>query len=186
MFKRVGVMQQCLRVALRPGVLRKLASASGVATQRSFLLRSASTAAAGAADRTHGGHPTSKALRKARTPEAESGLSHLKYYHHSGKALAVLAPVALVLSPSVINLPVDLALNVVVPYHSYISTINVIEDYVPKAAQPSWKTVALIGAGIMAAGFLKLNVGGAGITETVKSLWREPKEEEEEEEVAAE
>lgn len=97
-----------------------------------------------------------------------------KYYHTSGIVLAILTPIALVLSPSQMNLPVDLALGVAFPLHSHVAINYVITDYVPKAAR-SVARAGLLGATIVAiAGILKLNIEGPGLTETLKRLWRAP------------
>ena len=86
--------------------------------------------------------------------------------------LAVLAPTALLLSPSAINLPVDLALGVIIPIHSHIGMNNVISDYVPKPLRSATRVAWLSASALMLLGLLRLNVSGPGITETVKSVWR--------------
>lgn len=51
----------------------------------------------------------------------------------------------------------------------------VISDYVPKASR-SLVRAGLLGATIVAAaGILKLNISGPGLTDVIKSLWRSPK-----------
>ncbi len=58
--------------------------------------------------------------------------SHDQLYHYSHYALAGLTPVALILSPTFLNIPVDLALGVILPYHFHTGLINIVDDYVPK------------------------------------------------------
>ena len=100
-----------------------------------------------------------------------------KWYHTSGTALAVLAPVAFAVSPSAMNMPVDVVLGVLFPFHSHVALNYVISDYVPPAARSGARAALLAVTIITAAGLLKLNLQGPGLTETVKSLWREPKSE---------
>lgn len=99
-----------------------------------------------------------------------------KWYHASGLALAVLAPVAFAVSPSAMNMPVDLALGVLFPFHSHVALNYVITDYVPPAGRTAARGALLAASIIAAAGLLKLNIEGPGLTETIKSLWRAPKE----------
>ena len=98
-----------------------------------------------------------------------------KFYHKSMIALAVLTPVSFAMSPSMLNKPIDLALGVLFPVHSHIGLNYVISDYVPKA----FRSIARVGlAGVTAVttiGLLQLNIGGVGMTETIKGLWRKPK-----------
>lgn len=96
-------------------------------------------------------------------------------YQYTNKGLLVLAPVAMVLSPSIINLPVDLALGVIVPVHMHYGLTGIIEDYVPKAQQSVSLAVLLGVSALTGLGLLKINLCGAGMTESVKALWRAPK-----------
>lgn len=99
-----------------------------------------------------------------------------KVYHSTGLALAALTPLAFVLSPSPLNLPVDIVLGVLFPLHSHVALNYVISDYVPKSARGAAR-FAVLGATIVAlAGLFKLNLQGPGLTETVKSFWRKPEE----------
>lgn len=93
----------------------------------------------------------------------------------SNKGLAVLFPVGLILSPSFLCWPVDIAIGVVIPYHMHAGVTGVIEDYVPRNQQPLAKGGLLVISLITALGLLKINLCGQGITESIKALWREPK-----------
>jgi len=105
---------------------------------------------------------------------ADASKSIGKFYHVSSVALIGLTPLAFILSPSVINMPVDMLLGVLFPLHSHIALNYVISDYIPKASR-SLVRAGLLGATIIAAaGILKLNVTGPGLTECIKSLWRVP------------
>merc|ERR1711991_507290 len=118
--------------------------------------------------RTAGGHPTSEALKARKTDEAE--LKQLRLYHKSGLALAVAAPLALVL-PSSVMLPVDAVLSAVVPFHAYVGSAAVVEDYIPRKHHTAAKTGLLLVAGLMSAGLFKSTFFGDGPTAAVKALW---------------
>jgi len=90
----------------------------------------------------------------------------------SGIALVGLAPLSFILSPSIINFPVDLALGFIFPLHSHVALNYVVSDYVPKASRGAARAVLLTATIIATAGLLKLNIEGPGLTETFKSVWR--------------
>jgi succinate dehydrogenase (ubiquinone) membrane anchor subunit len=94
--------------------------------------------------------------------------------HATCYGLAVATPVAMILSPSILCLPVDLALGVIIPVHQHIGVKGVLADYVPPNIKPFNNLILAVLTGVTTLGLLKLNLCGAGITETVKSLWREP------------
>ena len=96
-------------------------------------------------------------------------------YHYSSYALLGLTPVAIILSPHFICFPVDFALGLVIPVHMHIGLVGIIEDYVPRSQQPLTRLILAILGCLTAIGLLKVNLCGAGITESVKSLWRRPK-----------
>ena len=97
-------------------------------------------------------------------------------YHKLNWALLGLTPVAFAVSPSLLAMPVDLALGVAFPLHAHFAMNCVIADYAEKflgkgAKGPS--RVAMLGlTGVTLLGFLRLNLTGEGITGTVKRLWR--------------
>jgi succinate dehydrogenase hydrophobic anchor subunit len=93
------------------------------------------------------------------------------WMENSSKFLVVATPVAMLLSPSFVNAPVDLLMGVVVPVHTFIGMKNVIEDYLP-GVQGAATRVLFVLCAFMAFGLLKINLCGPGMTETVKSLWR--------------
>ncbi|TMW58002.1 hypothetical protein Poli38472_013476 [Pythium oligandrum] len=105
--------------------------------------------------------------------EADNATFTHKVYHLSSLGLFALLPAAFVLSPSPLSVPVDLALGVLIPVHSHIGVNNVISDYVPKPHQPLARLAALGVTGVLFLGLLRANVEGEGITETVKTIWRE-------------
>ncbi|OQR89964.1 hypothetical protein THRCLA_09495 [Thraustotheca clavata] len=99
-----------------------------------------------------------------------------------GKVAAVgilgLIPVALALSPSALNTPVDYALGVLIPVHAHVSMNAVLSDYIPKMHQLPFRLSALAGTTAFFLGLLVVNVNGVGITESIKTIWREaPKKE---------
>jgi len=100
------------------------------------------------------------------------GSTEAQLYHWSSMGMFYLWPFAIVLSPSMANLPVDLALNVFIPFHAHLGMTQVLVDYVPRKYQ-NWSIILLyIATGAAALGLLKVNLCGSGITESVKSLWR--------------
>ena len=103
----------------------------------------------------------------------------ISLHHKVSLALLGLTPVAFALSPSAMNMPIDLALGVALPLHGHIGMNLVFTDYMKKvlgkgAVGPSRVVLAAI-TGTTIVGLLKLNLSGPGITETVKCFWR-PKE----------
>ena len=98
-------------------------------------------------------------------------------FHKTNLATLALTPVAIVLSPSVINMPVDLALGVIFPIHAHIGMNGVISDYALKFGIPVGPARYLMAAftGGTIIGLTVLNIKGDGITETLKQFWRNPK-----------
>ncbi|KAJ0402661.1 hypothetical protein ATCC90586_006175 [Pythium insidiosum] len=105
--------------------------------------------------------------------EADNATYSHKVYHLSSLALLGLVPAAFVLSPSVLSVPVDLALGVVIPVHAHIGMNNVISDYVPKSQRTLARLAWLGVTGVMFLGILRNNIEGPGLTETLKTFWRE-------------
>lgn len=80
--------------------------------------------------------------------------------HKTNIACLAMTPVAIVLSPSVINMPIDLALGVIFPVHAHIGMNNLISDYVPAAIkQPTRMGMAAFTA-ISVLGLTVLNIKG--------------------------
>ena len=100
--------------------------------------------------------------------------SQIELFHYSHIALLAGIPLALLLSPSVLVLPLDLALGLLLPWHSHVGLVNVSDDYVPRPYRALAKAGLTVVAVLATLGLLKINLCGAGITESVKSLWREP------------
>ena len=83
-----------------------------------------------------------------------------------------MTPLAFVISPSKMNMPIDITLGILFPLHSHIALNAIVSDYVP-ATYRSVARPTLLGVTVITlAGLLRLNFGGVGITETIKSLWR--------------
>lgn len=101
-----------------------------------------------------------------------------KIFHKSALVLTALAPMALMFAPASANTPIDYMLAIVVPFHSHVGLSHVITDYVPKAMRTMARSGLLGVSVIMFGGLMKLNVSGPGVTETVKALWRTPKNKE--------
>ncbi|GMI08814.1 hypothetical protein TrLO_g10169 [Triparma laevis f. longispina] len=107
--------------------------------------------------------------------KSDEGPLSTSTYHKVNMLIMGLTPLAFALSPSIINLPVDLLLGLALPLHAHIGMSYVITDYVPKLSKGLMgpARVALLGlTGVTTVGLLKVNIMGEGMTETVKSLWR--------------
>jgi succinate dehydrogenase (ubiquinone) membrane anchor subunit len=101
-------------------------------------------------------------------------MSSIELFHATGTTLAVAVPVAAVLSPHAAVLPVDIALGVAIPVHMHYGLSGVVEDYVPEGPARGGAMLGLYAlSGLAIFGLLKVNLCGAGITESVKTLWRE-------------
>ena len=92
----------------------------------------------------------------------------------SHMVLLVAIPAALVLSPSMLVAPLDLGLGLLIPWHSHVGMVNVLEDYVPKPYRRMAVLTLSALSLLTALGLLKVNLCGAGLTESFKSLWRQP------------
>lgn len=104
--------------------------------------------------------------------ESSSKMTH--YFHNTGYALIFIVPVSFAISPSIFNLPLDLALGFMFPLHSFIGCNYVISDYVPKALRGPMRMFVLGATVITLAGLLRLNITGGGITNAIKSMWADP------------
>ena len=70
-----------------------------------------------------------------------------------------------------------MALGVLFPLHSHIAMNFVITDYVPKVTKSASAIMAvrvlMLGVtGVMTLGMWRLNTEGAGVTGTLKRLWK--------------
>ena len=126
-----------------------------------------------------GGSPAEMAKEFVTGADSSTGLSHL--YHKLNWVICGLTPLALVLSPSAANMPIDLALGVGIPVHFQISGHMLVTDYAPLLLGALGKTAGMQNAlrGVVTAttaitvvGLTKLNLQGPGLTETIKSAWR--------------
>lgn len=99
-----------------------------------------------------------------------------KIFHKSALVLTALAPAALMFAPHSANAPIDYLLAIVIPFHSHVGLNHVVADYVPKAMRTMARSGVMGCSFLLFAGLMKLNISGIGLTETVKALWREPKE----------
>ena len=67
-----------------------------------------------------------------RQSPADSSGKLIHVHHKVNLALLALAPVAVACSPSMINMPIDLALGLALPLHAHIGMNMVATDYVSK------------------------------------------------------
>uniref|UniRef100_A0AAV1U347 Succinate dehydrogenase [ubiquinone] cytochrome b small subunit n=1 Tax=Peronospora matthiolae TaxID=2874970 RepID=A0AAV1U347_9STRA len=105
--------------------------------------------------------------------QADNHKLSVKAMHLTNVGLMAAVPLAFVLSPSPLALPVDLAIGVLVPVHAHIGMNNVISDYVPKNVRTLARLGWLGATSLMLLGLLRVNLEGPGITEVVKTIWRE-------------
>ncbi|CAM9507595.1 unnamed protein product [Scytosiphon promiscuus] len=106
---------------------------------------------------------------------ADDGKLGTKLYHAVNMVVLAGVPAAVATSPSALTMPLDIVLGIAMPLHAHIGVNYVISDYVPKASRGAARG-AMLAASVMAAlGLLKLNLTGAGLTETLKAIWKEPK-----------
>lgn len=68
----------------------------------------------------------------------------------------------------------DMVLAFSIPVHMHITSCTVVSDYLPKAARGPARYAALGISAVTFLGLAKLNFTGAGITESVRGLWRRP------------
>lgn len=95
-----------------------------------------------------------------------------KLYHTTAIALAGLVPLAAFQQQGdALGRVIDLGLNAALPIHGHIAMNYVVTDYVPKSVAGAARWGVLAGSAVAAAGMLKLNVSGPGVTATVKGLW---------------
>uniref|UniRef100_F0WYT9 Succinate dehydrogenase [ubiquinone] cytochrome b small subunit n=1 Tax=Albugo laibachii Nc14 TaxID=890382 RepID=F0WYT9_9STRA len=107
--------------------------------------------------------------------QADNAVGYTKLYHFTSVGLLAVTPCAFALSPSTLSMPLDWAMSILIPVHAHIGMNNVISDYIPKPQQPVIRLAWLGAAGLMCLGLIRLNVEGPGITETIKTFWRQPK-----------
>ena len=83
-----------------------------------------------------------------------------------------LIPAALLLEPSALVYPLDLALGLILPFHFHLGMREVIQDYAPKHQVKLLQWV-LLGVSVgTALGLTKLNFNGDGVTAGAKHLWK--------------
>ncbi|CAM9507171.1 unnamed protein product [Scytosiphon promiscuus] len=108
---------------------------------------------------------------------ADDGKLGTKLYHAVNMVILAGVPAAVATSPSALTMPLDIVLGIAMPLHAHIGMNYVISDYVPKASRKAARGAMLAASIVAALGLLKLNLTGAGLTETLKATWREPKKE---------
>lgn len=117
-------------------------------------------------------HPP-KYTTKPKTADTANTRQLKKIYHNSSLALAGLVPLAVFQQQGdLFGRVVDAGLNVALPVHSHIAMNYVVTDYVPKSIRGAARWGVLGSSAVIAAGMLRLNVAGPGVTATVKALWK--------------
>ncbi|CAN0136075.1 unnamed protein product [Pylaiella littoralis] len=111
---------------------------------------------------------------------ADDGKLGTKLYHAVNMVVLAGVPAAVVTSPSALTMPLDVVLGIALPLHAHIGMNYVISDYVPRSSRGAARGAMLAASVVAAVGLLKLNLTGAGLTETLKATWRDPKPKEDE------
>ncbi len=88
----------------------------------------------------------------------------------SSIGLVALIPAALVLEPSSLVYPLDLALGILLPVHAHLGMRDVVRDYVPRPELAQY--VLWVVTVCTALGLTKLNFNGSGVTAGAKQLWK--------------
>ncbi|CAM9427274.1 unnamed protein product [Ectocarpus sp. 6 AP-2014] len=122
---------------------------------------------------------TSSAPGSASVLNADDGKLGTKLYHAVNMVVLAGVPAAVATSPSALTMPLDIVLGIAMPLHAHIGMNYVISDYVPKSARGGARGAMLAASVLATLGLLKLNLTGAGLTETLKATWRGPKPKEE-------
>lgn len=109
--------------------------------------------------------------------KSDHSVHGMRLYHKLNFALIGLGPLALLLSPSSLSVPIDYMLGVIIPLHGHLGGNDVISDYAHKVTKAEWFARGLrnglFGVTVITFfGLLKLNVQGPGVTEAFKSVWR--------------
>ena len=65
----------------------------------------------------------------------------------------------------------DWTLGLAIPVHMHITTNALVTDYVPSRFRPPARGLVLAGSLVAYLGIMKVNLGGPGLTRTVKALW---------------
>mmetsp|Transcript_13741 Transcript_13741/g.39084 ORF Transcript_13741/g.39084 Transcript_13741/m.39084 type:complete len:165 (-) Transcript_13741:49-543(-) len=129
---------------------------------------------------------TSAKRENAEATKWTSGpITHNKQFDIAGKkkhgvyaatsvALLGLLPAG-ILGPEVIQLPVDVSLSLLIPFHGHLGMVKVIEDYVPTVLRTptmmTWYIVSLLTV----VGLIKISVTDGGLCNNIKQLWRKPR-----------
>lgn len=105
---------------------------------------------------------------------ADQTLAQTKFYHRTNLAVLLLTPAAIILHPSPLSFPVDVALAIVFPIHAHMGMNWIFTDYVPGSPTGAAR-MALFAVSVLATlGLLKVSLVGPGITGTLKAFWKEP------------
>ncbi|EOD25505.1 Hypothetical protein EMIHUDRAFT_237621 [Emiliania huxleyi CCMP1516] len=118
-------------------------------------------------------------------PDHNTWATHINHRMFMPIVYMYMCPVALVLSPSMLAMPLDLAMGVLIPVHAHCNANMIISDYAHWITKAKWFDTALRMALVPVTGtltrltflgLLNLNLRGPGLTESVKALWRKPAE----------
>uniref|UniRef100_A0A7S0UJ94 Succinate dehydrogenase [ubiquinone] cytochrome b small subunit n=1 Tax=Polytomella parva TaxID=51329 RepID=A0A7S0UJ94_9CHLO len=98
-----------------------------------------------------------------------------KIHEYASIGLAGATPIAaLAAKDEPLEKIANLVLGIAIPIHSHVALNACVSDYIPSAARGAVRGGVLGVTAVTFLGLLKLNVFGAGITQSVKGLWNKP------------
>ena len=93
-------------------------------------------------------------------PVASEALTPHKLMRYSSLGLTAIIPAALLLEPSSLVYPLDLALGVLLPVHMHLGMRDVVRDYVPRPQAGMAQIGLWVVSVVTALGLTKLNFNG--------------------------
>ena len=105
---------------------------------------------------------------------ADTGKLGTKFFHLSGYTLVGLFPFAMVWGNSMVTVPCDLALGILMPIHGHVGLNYIVSDYIPPAARGATRAGLVAATAVTILGLLKLNIQGPGLTGSLKQMWKSP------------
>eukprot|EP01134_Creolimax_fragrantissima_P001440 CFRG1440T1 len=118
-----------------------------------------------------GFHAAPSVMKAATTATSSGGMkesSHWKAERVMTVGSLALIPTAMVVGPS---MPVDMAMAVVLPLHSYWGMDQVFTDYAKGVFAPLSKMINIIAHLGTVGGLIYFNMNDVGITKAVQMLW---------------
>mmetsp|Transcript_8280 Transcript_8280/g.13409 ORF Transcript_8280/g.13409 Transcript_8280/m.13409 type:complete len:158 (-) Transcript_8280:1158-1631(-) len=103
---------------------------------------------------------------------ADQTMAAQMVFHKLNMGLMVLTPVAFLVAPTPLAMPVDIGLSLVIPLHAHIGMSWIFTDYLPGQSPTGALRMVMAGATCLAIiGLLKVSVTGDGLIGTLKATW---------------